>query len=87
LECITPRDPATRGSHIAFRHPEACAIIKALIARGVIGDFRPPDLLRFGLTPLYLGYEEVWRAGEILREIMETSAGRDPKFSTSSAVP
>ncbi len=87
LECITPRDPATRGSHIAFRHPEACAIIKALIARGVIGDFRPPDVVRFGLTPLYLGYEDVWRAGEILREIMETVAARDPKFSTPSAVP
>lgn len=81
FDCITPRDPAARGSHISFRHPHAYAISRVLIARGVIGDFRDPDVLRLGLTPLYLSHEDVWRAGEILREVMATEAWRDPQFS------
>ncbi len=72
LDCVTPVDPAQRGSHISFRHPHAYAVAQALIARGVIGDFRDPDILRLGLTPLYLSHEDVWRAGDILREIIET---------------
>ncbi len=72
LDCVTPVDPAQRGSHISFRHPHAYAVTQALIARGVIGDFRDPDILRLGLTPLYLSHEDVWRAGDILREIIET---------------
>jgi kynureninase len=68
---------AARGSHIAYAHPEGYAIMRTLIARGVIGDFRKPDVLRFGLTPLYLGFEDVWRGVEILAEIMETEAWRN----------
>ena len=86
LECITPRDASARGSHIGFHHPHAYAITQALIARGVIGDFRNPDILRFGLTPLYLGHEDVWQAGEILRGIIATEAWRDPRFSKRLAV-
>jgi kynureninase len=52
LDCVTPRDSSQRGSHIGFRHPQAYALCQALIAAGVIGDFRAPDVLRFGLTPL-----------------------------------
>ena len=74
---VSPSDPAKRGSHIAFTHPHGYGVMQALIARGVIGDFRDPDVLRFGITPLYLGYEDVWRAVEILAEIMETGAWRD----------
>ena len=81
LDCITPRDPAARGSHISFRHPHAHAITQALIARGVIGDFRDPDVLRLGLTPLYLSHDEVWRAGEILGEVITTKAWTDPRFA------
>ncbi len=81
LECVTPRKAAERGSHISFRHPDAYAIIQALIARGVIGDFREPDILRFGLTPLYLSHEDAWNAGDILRDVMLTKAWRDPQFS------
>jgi kynureninase len=73
---ITPADPARRGSHIAYAHPEGYAIMQALIERGVIGDFRDPDVIRFGLTPLYLGYEGVWRAVEILAEVMASEAWR-----------
>jgi kynureninase len=74
LDLISPRETAARGSHISFAHPEGYRIMQALIARGVIGDFRDPDVLRFGLTPLYLGYEDVWRAVEILHEVMRDEA-------------
>ena len=86
LDCVSPRDPALRGSHISFRHRDAHALCQALIARGVIGDFRDPDILRFGLTPLYLGFEDVWRAGYILADILATGAYRDPTFSKRHAV-
>ncbi|WP_277983167.1 kynureninase [Sphingomonas faeni] len=86
LDCVSPQDPARRGSHISFRHPDAYALTQALIARGVIGDFRDPDILRLGLTPLYLSHEDVWRAGDILRDILETEAWRDPAFAERLAV-
>ncbi len=86
LECVSPRDPAKRGSHISFRHPDAYALTQALIARGVIGDFRDPDILRLGLTPLYLSHEEVWRAGEILQKVIETGEWRAPQYSQRLAV-
>ncbi|MEO8927319.1 MAG: kynureninase [Caulobacteraceae bacterium] len=76
FELLTPRDAARRGSHISFAHPEGYRIVQALIARGVIGDFREPDVLRFGITPLYLGYEDVWRAVETLYEVMQGEAWR-----------
>lgn len=86
LDCVSPRDSGQRGSHISFRHPHAHALAQALIARGVIGDFRDPDILRLGLTPLYLGYEDVWRAGELLREVVESEAWRDPAYAERLAV-
>lgn len=86
LTCVSPRDPARRGSHISFRHPDAYALCQALIARGVIGDFRDPDILRFGLTPLYLGHEDLWRAGKILAEILADGTYRDPAYATRHAV-
>jgi kynureninase len=86
LDCVSPRDPAQRGSHISFRHPHAHAITQALIAHGVIGDFRDPDILRLGLTPLYLSHEDVWCAGDILREIIIDQSWKDPRFATRLAV-
>ena len=86
LECVTPTDPARRGSHISFRHPHAYEIVQALIARGVIGDFRDPDILRFGLTPLILSHGDVWRAGETMREIIESGEYRKPGYATRNAV-
>ena len=86
LECVSPREPALRGSHISFRHADAYALCQALIARGVIGDFRTPDIIRFGLTPLYLGYEDMVRAGDIMAEILNSGAWRDPAFSKRNAV-
>ncbi len=86
LDCVTVRDPERRGSHISFRHAHAYAITQALIARGVIGDFRDPDILRLGLTPLYLSHEDVWHAGDILRDVMTTEAWLDPAYAERLAV-
>ena len=86
LPCVTPLDPAGRGSHISFRHPHAYALAQALIERGVIGDFRDPDILRLGLTPLYLSHEDVWRAGERLREVVAAQPWREERFATRLAV-
>jgi len=86
LDCVSPRDAATRGSHISFRHPEAYQLCQALIAEDVIGDFRDPDILRLGLTPLYLGFEDVVRAGEILKVILTEQRHRDPRFAIRAAV-
>ncbi|OYU70558.1 MAG: kynureninase [Alphaproteobacteria bacterium PA2] len=81
-----PTDGASRGSQVALRHPSGYAIMQALIDRGVIGDFRAPDILRFGFTPLYVGYADVWDAVDILRQVMETEAWRDPRYAEVSAV-
>ncbi len=86
LECITPTDPVERGSHISFRHPHAYEIVQAMIARGVIGDFRDPDILRFGLTPMTLSHVDVWRAGQILGEIIEHGEWQKPQFAIRNAV-
>ncbi|TPG18849.1 kynureninase [Sphingomonas koreensis] len=86
LECLSPRDPARRGSHISFRHAEAYELCQALIAAGVIGDFRDPDILRLGLTPLYLGYGDVVRAAAILGDLLRSDRHRDPAFSVRAAV-
>lgn len=80
LEIACPRRSEARGSQVSLRHPEGYAIMQALIARGVVGDFRAPDVLRFGLTPLYLRYTDVWDAVAILNEILETEAYRKPEF-------
>ncbi len=69
LTLLTPRAADARGSHVSFAHPHAQAVMEALIARGVIGDYRDPDVLRFGMTPLYVGYEDVWRAARVLRDV------------------
>lgn len=86
LDCISPRDPERRGSHISFRHPHAFELCQALIAEGVIGDFRAPDVARFGLTPLYLRFEDVWEAVRRMRAILESGRWRDPRFAVRGKV-
>ncbi len=76
---VTPRDPAARGSQVSIAHGDGFAIMQELIARGVIGDFRAPDILRFGLTPLYVGYADVWDAVETLADIMRTGSWDRPE--------
>jgi len=86
LACVSPRDPDARGSHISFRHRQAYQLCQALIAEGVIGDFRDPDILRLGLIPLYLGFEDVVRAGEILGAILADGRHLEPRFAIRQAV-
>ncbi len=77
LTLLTPRDAAARGSHVSFAHPDGYAIMQALVARGVIGDFREPDVMRFGFAPLYVGYEDAWRAAQALGEVLAGEPRRD----------
>ena len=82
----SPRDPTTRGSHVCFAHAQGYAVMQALIARGVIGDFRPPDLMRFGFAPLYNSFEDAWRAANTLSGILETREWDQPRFLERQAV-
>ena len=87
LTLITPREGDARGSQVSFTHPEAgYAIISALIAEGVIGDFRAPDILRFGFTPLYTSFSDVWYAVDKLADILETRRWDQPQFHQRKAV-
>lgn len=86
LACISPRGEEQRGSHISFAHANAFEICQALIAAEVIGDFRAPDVIRFGLTPLYLGFEDIWQAVDRLAGIMESGSWRDPRFAVRGKV-
>ena len=81
-----PRDGAARGSQVSLRHPQGYAIVQALIEVGVVGDFRSPDILRFGLTPLYVGYADVWDAVDRLVGVMTTQIWREPRFNVRAAV-
>ncbi len=86
LDVATPTDPALRGSQVSFRHPEAYAVMQALIARGVIGDFRTPDILRFGITPLTLRYADLWDAVMVLQDVLATGMWREERFRTRNRV-
>jgi kynureninase len=70
VRLASPRDPSRRGNHVVFAHPEGYAVMQALIARGVIGDFRAPEFMRFGFAPLYNRFADTVRAAEILGEIL-----------------
>lgn len=83
---ITPRDPAERGSHVSFRHVHAHAICQALIDRQVIGDFRAPDVLRMGFTPLYTRFADVWRAVDTLATVMRDGAWDRADYHRRAAV-
>lgn len=86
LTLATPRDPAARGSHVSFRFAHGYAAIQALIDRGVIGDFRAPDIMRFGITPLYLDAADMDRAADTIAEVLATGAWRDPRFQSRARV-
>jgi kynureninase len=84
---LTPRDASQRGSQVSIAHPDdGYAIMQALIARGVIGDFRPPDILRFGFTPLYTRFVDAWDAIDRLAHVMATEEWRDARFAVRAAV-
>jgi kynureninase len=86
LEILTPRDKSARGSQVSLRHTQAYPIVQALIAEGVIGDFRAPDILRFGFAPLYLRYADVWQAADKLRNILTTGRWDTTQFKVRAQV-
>ncbi len=86
LTLASPRDPHKRGSQVSFRFEDGYAAMQALIARGVIGDFRAPDIMRFGFTPLYIDEDDVRQAAAIVSEIMQTRAWDRPEFKIRQKV-
>ncbi|WP_275629898.1 kynureninase [Pseudomonas sp. 273] len=86
LTLVTPLEHARRGSHVSFEHPEGYAVVQALIDRGVIGDYREPRIMRFGFTPLYTRYSDVWDAAEILGDVLDSGAWRAERFMTRKQV-
>jgi kynureninase len=86
LVLATPRAHEERGSQVSFRHPEGYAIMQALIAEGVVGDFRAPDILRFGFTPLYINEADVDMAVAIITEVMRDALWDRPEFKTRARV-
>jgi kynureninase len=80
------RDFSTRGSHVCLQHEQAYAVMQAMIARSVIGDFRAPDLIRFGFAPLYNGYADVWDAIEHLSQVLDGRLWDVPEFRAKKAV-
>jgi kynureninase len=81
-----PIDARERGSQVSFHHAEGYAIMQALIERGVVGDFRAPDIMRFGLTPAYVRHVDVWDAIEILKQVMDARAYEKPEFKQRASV-
>ena len=78
--CVSPRDHAMRGSQLSFAHEHAYPIMQAIIERGVIGDFRQPNLLRFGFTPLYLRYVDLWDAVAMIRDVMQSGDWKSDRY-------
>lgn len=86
LTLVTPLEHAHRGSHVSYEHPEGYAIIQALIDRGVVGDYREPRIMRFGFTPLYTRFVDVWDAVERLGEILDGETWRQERFMARKQV-
>ena len=86
LALASPRDGRERGSQVSFRHENGYAIMQALIARGVIGDFRAPDMIRFGFTPLYIGETEVRAAVDAIADVMANRRWDAPEYRKRALV-
>jgi kynureninase len=84
---VTPRDPEQRGSQVSLAFDgDAYAVMQALIARGVVGDVRAPDILRFGFTPIYTRFVDVWDAVDRLAQVLESGEWREARFQARAAV-
>lgn len=86
LEVTSPEDAACRGGHVSFTHPHGYEVVQALINRGVLADFRAPETIRFGVSPLYLRFTEVWDAMDDLKDILDHDAWDDPAYRQRDAV-
>jgi kynureninase len=87
FEVATPGAPDRRGAQVSLRHPDGLAIVRAVVDQGVIGDFRPPDLCRFGLAPLYTRFVDCWDAVERIAAVVESGANRLPHYREEVAIP
>jgi kynureninase len=86
LKLSGSRDMERRGSHVSFHCPDGYAVMQVLIAQGVIGDFRTPDIIRFGITPLYTSFADIWDAAAILTRILDEKLWNRPEFLAKKAV-
>ena len=86
LELASPRDALNRGSQVSFESNDAYAIIHALIEQGVIGDFREPNILRFGITPLYLDEMDIVQAAQTMEDVMNSECWRDDRYQVKKQV-
>ncbi len=86
LETISPDVGERRGGHVSLRYEHGYEVVQALIARGVIGDFRAPDIMRFGFSPAYLSYADVWDGADALLSILQTEEWRKPEFAVRRSV-
>jgi kynureninase len=86
LTLVSPREPSKRGSQLSYAHPNGWPVMRALIDRGVIGDFRMPNIMRFGFTPLYLGFVELWDAVATLKAILGERAWDRPEYHARTRV-
>jgi kynureninase len=86
LEIVTPREAVLRGSQVAIAFEHGYEIVQAMIERGVIGDFRAPDIMRFGFAPLYLGFTDVWDAAEVLARCVRAEVWRDARYGQRAKV-
>ena len=86
MDIVTPHEPTLRGSQVSVAFEKGYAVVQAMIERGVIGDFRAPDIMRFGFAPLYLRFQDVWDAADILADCVRAEVWRDPRFNRQLAV-
>ncbi|MEC7231397.1 MAG: kynureninase [Planctomycetota bacterium] len=86
LTLASPRDAMQRGSHVSFHHPEGYAVVQACIEHGVIGDFRAPDILRFGIAPLYIGDPQIERAIDVVAQVLEERLWDDERYRVRRVV-
>lgn len=87
VDVVTPRASEARGAQVSLRHAAADRVMRALVDRGVVGDHRPPDLLRFGFSPLYVRHTDVWDAVDILTDVLSTGSWREARYASPTEVP
>ena len=86
FQLASPKEASQRAGHVAYRHTEGHGIYQAIKKEGVISDFRTPDILRFGITPMYLRYRDIYEVVRIMRGVMETGAWDKAEYKVRAAI-